>query len=56
MNNLKERRRVMDQNYEKTSLVDRVFSWSIKDILNRDLHKHKVYIFLTISSIYSFEL
>ncbi|CAD5333261.1 unnamed protein product [Arabidopsis thaliana] len=32
----------MDQNYEKTSLVDRVFSWSIKDILNRDLHKHKM--------------
>ncbi|KAL1224979.1 putative helicase MAGATAMA 3 [Cardamine amara subsp. amara] len=31
----------MDQN-EKTSLVDRVFSWSIKDILNRDLYKNKI--------------
>ncbi|XP_023635429.1 ATP-dependent helicase NAM7 isoform X1 [Capsella rubella] len=30
----------MDQN-EKTSLVDKVFSWSIKNILNRDLHKNK---------------
>ncbi|CAL9224665.1 unnamed protein product [Arabidopsis halleri] len=30
----------MDQN-EKTSLVDRVFSWSIKDILNKDLYKQK---------------
>ncbi|CAL9224678.1 unnamed protein product [Arabidopsis halleri] len=42
MNNLIERRRAMDHDYEKTSLVDRVFSWSIKDILNRDLHKHKM--------------
>ncbi|KAG7543572.1 P-loop containing nucleoside triphosphate hydrolase [Arabidopsis thaliana x Arabidopsis arenosa] len=31
----------MDQN-EKTSLVDRVFSWSIKDILNKDLYKQKL--------------
>ncbi|XP_010435547.1 PREDICTED: helicase sen1 [Camelina sativa] len=27
---------------EKTSLLDRIFSWSIKDILNKDLHKQKV--------------
>jgi len=31
----------MEQN-EKTSLVDRVFSWSIKDILNKDFYKQKV--------------
>ncbi|KAG7543570.1 P-loop containing nucleoside triphosphate hydrolase [Arabidopsis thaliana x Arabidopsis arenosa] len=42
MNNLIERRRVIMDKNEKTSLVDRVFSWSIKDILNRDLHKHKM--------------
>ncbi|AED94147.1 P-loop containing nucleoside triphosphate hydrolases superfamily protein [Arabidopsis thaliana] len=30
----------MEQN-EKTSLVDRVFSWSIKDILNKDFYKQK---------------
>ncbi|CAD5333262.1 unnamed protein product [Arabidopsis thaliana] len=31
----------MEQN-EKTSLVDRVFSWSIKDILNKDFYKQKL--------------
>ncbi|XP_010435549.2 PREDICTED: helicase sen1-like [Camelina sativa] len=41
MDNLLERRRVMDEN-EKTSLANRVFSWSIKNILNRDLHKNKM--------------
>ncbi|XP_018479580.2 helicase sen1-like [Raphanus sativus] len=40
MNNLIERRRVIEKK-EKTTLFDRVFSWSIKDILNRDLFKQK---------------
>ncbi|CAA7045964.1 unnamed protein product [Microthlaspi erraticum] len=40
MNSLIDRRRVMESN-EKSSLYDRVFSWSIKDILNRDLHKRQ---------------
>ncbi|CAN6830516.1 unnamed protein product [Brassica oleracea] len=40
MNNLIERRRAMEKN-EKTTLFDRVSSWSIKDILNRDLFKQK---------------
>ncbi|CAN8232745.1 unnamed protein product [Cochlearia groenlandica] len=31
----------MERN-DKTSLVDKVFSWSIKDILNKDLHKNKI--------------
>ncbi|RID65690.1 hypothetical protein BRARA_D00872 [Brassica rapa] len=40
MNNLLERRRAVEKN-EKTTLFDRVSSWSIKDILNRDLFKQK---------------
>ncbi|CAE6201147.1 unnamed protein product [Arabidopsis arenosa] len=31
----------MERN-EKTSLLDRIFSWSIKDILNKDLYKQKI--------------
>ncbi|CAH8277234.1 unnamed protein product [Arabidopsis lyrata] len=27
---------------EKTGLLDRIFSWSIKDILNKDLYKQKI--------------
>ncbi|KAL0898632.1 hypothetical protein Bca101_082593 [Brassica carinata] len=27
---------------EKSSLAERLFSWSIKDILNRDLYKHQI--------------
>ncbi|VVA98670.1 unnamed protein product [Arabis nemorensis] len=31
----------MERN-EKTSLIDRIFSWSIKDVFNSDLYKHKL--------------
>ncbi|CAH2079587.1 unnamed protein product [Thlaspi arvense] len=41
MNYLNERRRVMEPN-EKISLTGRIFSWSIKDILNRDLYKKQI--------------
>ncbi|CAN7058598.1 unnamed protein product [Brassica rapa subsp. trilocularis] len=42
MNNLLiERRRDMEKK-EKSSLAERLFSWSIKDILNRDLYKHQI--------------
>ncbi|KAG2307315.1 hypothetical protein Bca52824_027063 [Brassica carinata] len=42
MNNLLiERRRAMEKK-EKSSLAERLFSWSIKDILNRDLYKHQI--------------
>ncbi|KAH0885408.1 hypothetical protein HID58_061504 [Brassica napus] len=44
MNNLLiERRRDMEKK-EKSSLAERLFSLSIKDILNRDLYKHQVFI------------
>ncbi|KAF8086724.1 hypothetical protein N665_0614s0008 [Sinapis alba] len=42
MNNLViERGRAMEKK-EKSSLAERLFSWSIKDILNRDLYKHQI--------------
>ncbi|CAN6838475.1 unnamed protein product [Brassica oleracea] len=42
MNNLLiERRRDMEKK-EKSSLAERLFSLSIKDILNRDLYKHQI--------------
>ncbi|OAO94937.1 hypothetical protein AXX17_AT5G34000 [Arabidopsis thaliana] len=31
----------MERN-EKTSLLDRIFSWSVEDILNKDLYKQKI--------------
>lgn len=49
MNNLlMERQRDMEKK-EKSSLTERLFSWSIKDILNRDLYKHQVFIYVNSS-------
>jgi len=40
----------MERN-EKTSLLDRIFSWSMEDILNKDLYKQKVFISFNLSSL-----
>jgi len=48
----KEIRKLLEKN-EQTSLFARLCSWSLKDILNEDLSKEKVFdlFFLTISSV-----
>ena len=37
-----EKTEVKKEEIPGRSLVDLVFSWSLKDVLNEDLHKHQV--------------